>query len=103
MIDIEIGGDKGKLFYLAAAGHARTSTDGSPEVCAAVTALCFAVAEWATNHFPKKRVIQEDDDGLFVLAVDTSGLTTSCEQAWEVVKTGFQQLAENYPQFVHML
>ena len=80
-------------------GHARTEMDGSPEVCAAASALAFALAEWTVANVPAAQINYTETDGRMFL----SAYGQNCAQAWAVAETGFRQLADAHPEYVKMI
>ena len=80
-------------------GHARTEMDGSPEVCAAASALAFALAEWTIANVPAAQINYTETDGRMFL----SAYGQNCAQAWAVAETGFRQLADAHPEYVKMI
>ena len=80
-------------------GHARTEMDGSPEVCAAASALAFALAEWTIVNVPAAQINYTETDGRMFL----SAFGQNCAQAWAVAETGFRQLADAHPEYVKII
>ena len=90
-------GGAGAQRTLDISGHARSGSEGSPEVCAAASALAFALAEFL--HDKDADMSCKDSDGHMMLS--SSG--DAHRDAWGVTETGFEQLAANYPQFVKII
>ena len=80
-------------------GHARTETDGSPEICAAASALAYALAEWTIANVPAAQINYTEADGRMFL----SAYGQNCAQAWAVMETGFRQLAYAHPEYVKII
>ena len=80
-------------------GHARTEMDGSPEVCAAASALAFALAKWTIANVPAAQINYTEADGRMFL----SAYGQNCAQAWAVAETGFSQLADAHPEYVKII
>ena len=80
-------------------GHALTEMDGSPEVCAAASALAFALAEWTVANVPAAQINYTETDGRMFL----SAFGQNCAQAWAVAETGFRQLADAHPEYVKII
>ena len=77
--------------------HARGHATGSPEVCAAVSALMYTLAGWLKQH-PEIGGIQRLDDGdASVVFFDRSD---AAKTAFELADVGFRQLAASYPEYI---
>ena len=98
MIEINIS-HSSQNYLMDLKGHARTETDGSPEVCAATSALAYALAEWTIANVPATQINYADGDGRMYL----SAYGQNCTQAWAVTEAGFRQLAEAYPEYLKII
>ena len=90
-------GGAGAQRTLDISGHAQNGHEGSPEVCAAASALAFALAEFL--HDKDADMSCKESDGHMMLS--SSG--DAHRDAWGVTETGFEQLAANYPQYVKII
>ena len=98
MIEINIS-HSWQNYLMDLKGHARTEMDGSPEVCAAASALAFALAEWTIVNVPAAQINYTETDGRMFL----SAFGQNCAQAWAVTETGFRQLADAHPEYVKII
>ena len=98
MIEINISHSP-QNYLMDLKGHARTEMDGSPEVCAAASALAFALAEWTIVNVPAAQINYTETDGRMFL----SAFGQNCAQAWAVAETGFRQLADAHPEYVKII
>ena len=98
MIEVNIS-HSSQNYLMDLKGHARTETDGSPEVCAAASALAFALAEWTIANVPAAQINYTETDGRMFL----SAYGQNCAQAWAVTETGFRQLADAHPEYVKII
>ena len=98
MIEINIS-HSWQNYLMDLKGHARTEMDGSPEVCAAASALAFALAEWTIVNVPAAQINYTETDGRMFL----SAFGQNCAQAWAVAETGFRQLADAHPEYVKII
>ena len=92
-------GGAGAKRTLDISGHARSGSEGSPEVCAAASALAFALAEFLHDHDKGADMSCKDSDGHMMLSSNVD----AHRDAWGVTETGFEQLAANYPQYVKII
>ena len=98
MIEINISHSP-QNYLMDLKGHARTEMDGSPEVCAAASALAYALAEWTIVNVPAAQINYTETDGRMFL----SAFGQNCAQAWAVAETGFRQLADAHPEYVKII
>ena len=98
MIEVNISHST-QSYLMDLKGHARTEMDGSPEVCAAASALAFALAEWTIVNVPAAQINYTEADGRMFL----SAYGQNCAQAWAVAETGFRQLADAHPEYVKII
>lgn len=102
MVKVDIGRDE-NLFYLDMTGHAKNDTAGSPEVCAACSAIAYTLLGWSVNNqFIEAGYVESDG----LMHVDVDVIDKSCAvqwetaAVWEAIEIGLRQIAQAYPQFV---
>lgn len=79
----------GGRYTVRAIGHA----EGSPSVCAAVSAIMFTFAGWARNAHPDSEIVLESGNA----SVTVHG---ECGDVYDAVCIGFIQLAKSFPEQV---
>ena len=85
--------------YLSALGHANYAEAGKDIVCAAVSSLCTAFANTLLQYGVPKISIRLKEGNFLVDAFITEN-KQQCEGAYDMVVTGLQMLAEQYPDHV---
>lgn len=86
----------GKRCLLVAKGHAT----GSEQVCAAVSALVYALAGYLTNAIRERYIEfyrEQLESGDVVMDFNGDDCTAA---AFETVVIGLQQIAQQYPEFI---
>lgn len=88
----------GKEHSLAMTGHAGYDEYGKDIVCAAASAIVFALLGWLENN--------GDDLKGNLTSVESGNVWISCEgggktaAAFEMARIGLEQIAKKYPEFV---
>ena len=94
--DKQYEADGNLSIYLSAFGHADYAERGKDIVCAAVSALCTALANTLVNYGVSEASIRVEEGNFFVSATITKN-QPQCEGAFDTVVTGLIMLAEQYP------
>lgn len=87
-VHITYGPDR---FTVTAKGHAT----GSPEVCAAVSGLIYALAGFLQNFGAKARLEAGDAEVECLSSYET-------DLALEMAYVGFRQIAQQYPEYLQV-
>jgi len=90
-------------FSLAASGHAGAGPRGSDPVCAAVTALCYTLAQALRTQREKLREapqIQIREGHARIAAQPTREGAAEIGHTFRVVCGGLRLLAHNYPEHI---
>jgi uncharacterized protein YsxB (DUF464 family) len=86
---------EGELHRLSIKGHAGQAEKGRDIVCAAVSALAFALLGYLIANNAQIDAIQADDGEI---GIDCRG----GDEAFAMAVTGFTQIAEAHPQYVEL-
>ncbi len=78
--------------------HVKGHATGSPQVCAGVSAIVYALAGWLANFGDRERdtVILESGEAFF--SVD--GPKESVKTAFDMAIIGFLQIAKTHPDYL---
>jgi uncharacterized protein YsxB (DUF464 family) len=87
--------------YLSAFGHANYGERGKDIVCAAVSALCTALANTLLQYGVPKVAIRVNEGEFFVHASIAKNQAL-CEGAFDTAYMGLSMLAEQYPDNIFM-
>lgn len=100
-------GQVGEGFFIDAAGHSGFGERGKDVVCAGISTLIFTVYYYLRRmrdegyiaHLEKR----EADGFVSISARCAEGGQKLTEAAYRMALTGFEILAENYPQYVTLI
>lgn len=92
--------EDGRLsIYLSAFGHANYAEGGKDIVCAAVSALCTALANTLVEYgVPKASIRMKEGD--FLVNATIRRNQAQCEGAYDMAVMGLSMIAEKYPDHV---
>ena len=89
---------KEEICRLSVTGHAGAAPQGSDPVCAAVTALCYTLAQALTLELREKARVSLREGAAEI----TAPAEGAAEHTFWVVRTGLRMLAYNYPEHITM-
>ena len=97
-------GQVGEGFYIEAAGHSGFGEQGRDVVCAGVSTLIFTAYYYLqrkqSEGYIDKLEKRETDGFVSIYVRCAEGEQTILKTAFEMALTGFEMLAENFPQCV---
>lgn len=89
----------GKSHRLSVVGHAGYAEHGKDIVCSAVSALGFSLLGFLMKCGEAKDLSHLVEDGRMIFSCEGGDRV---DAAFEMAVTGYQQLSENYPQYVEL-
>ena len=87
---------KEEICRLSVTGHAGAAPRGADPICAAVTALCYTLAQALTLQLGEKARISIREGAAEIAAPGSQ----TAEHTFWVVWTGLRMLAYNYPEHI---
>lgn len=105
MIEVEIRETNKGSFTLSLKGHAGAADIGQDIICASATTLAYTAAQYIKDmskmdKLNSKPTLILKKGNAKVTCTPKDDYYDECRQAYLVIATGFNLLAENYPEYV---